>query len=128
MVNEVTKKKQIKPVKTKKIVKQNLTFQPKPEQEKFTEIYLDYRQKSTFEQIGKEIGCTRGTIWNWFQNPEFLEWVNEKSNYMQKIALVPVLKSLIRKAEVGDVQAIKLYLEKMGEFSEKLKIEVSWKD
>lgn len=109
-------------------VEQNLTFQPKTEQIKFAEIYLDYRQKLTFEQIAEKIGCSRTTIWNWFQNPDFLEWINEQATYMQKTALVPILKSLIRKAEVGDVQAIKLYLEKMGEFSEKLKIEVGWKD
>ena len=107
---------------------QNVTFQPKPEQIKFAEIYLDYRQKSTFELIGKEIGVTRETIWRWFQIPKFLEWINEQATYMQKTALIPILKSLIRKAEIGDVQAIKLYLEKMGEFTEKLKIEVGWKD
>ena len=109
-------------------IKQNLTFKPKSEQVKFAKMWLDYRQKLTFEQIGKEIGCTRATIWNWFQKPEFLEWINEQATYMQKTALIPILKSLIRKAEIGDVQAIKLYLEKMGEFVEKLKIEVSWKD
>jgi len=108
--------------------KQSLTFQPKAEQIKFANIYLDYRQKLTFEQIGKLIGCSRTTIWNWFQNIEFLEWINAQTNYMQKTALIPVLKSLIRKAEIGDVQAIKLYLEKMGEFTERVKIEVGWKD
>ena len=107
---------------------QNLTFKPKPEQKRFAAIYLDYRQKLTFEQIAKKIGCSRTTIWNWFQNPDFLEWVNVQANYMQKTALVPVLKSLIRKAEIGDVQAIKLYLEKIGEFTERLKVEVGWKD
>lgn len=108
--------------------KQKLTFQPKAEQIKFAEIYLDYRQKSTFEKIGEEIGCSRTAIWKWFQNIEFLEWINAQTNYMQRTALIPVLKSLIRKAEIGDVQAIKLYLEKMGEFTERVRIEVGWKD
>jgi transcriptional regulator with XRE-family HTH domain len=109
-------------------VKQNSTFQPKPEQIRFAEIYLDYRQKLTFEKIAEQIGVDRTTIWNWFQKPDFLEWINEKATYMQKTALIPIIKSLIRKAEVGDVQAIKLYLEKIGEFSERLKVEVGWKD
>ena len=107
---------------------QNTTFKPKAEQIKFAEIYLDYRQKLSFEKIAEEIGVDRTTIWHWFQKIDFLEWINGQTNYMQKTALVPVLKSLIRKAEVGDVQAIKLYLEKMGEFTERLKVEVGWKD
>jgi AcrR family transcriptional regulator len=109
-------------------IERNLTFKPKAEQIKFAEIYLDYRQKATFEQIAEKIGCSRTTIWNWFQKIDFLEWINGQTNYMQKTALIPVLKSLIRKAEVGDVQAIKLYLEKMGEFTERLRVEVGWKD
>ena len=107
---------------------QKVTFEPSPEQLKFVEIWLDYTQKQTLEQIGKDIGVTRKTIWKWHQNPDFIKWINNQGFEMLKSSLNGVYRALVRKAESGDVQAIKLYLENIGEFVEKQEMTIGWKE
>ena len=108
--------------------KQNLTFQPNREQLQFAEIWLDYSQKKTFETMAKEIGCSRTTIWSWFKDPKFVEWINKQGFEMLKSSLNTVYRALVRRAESGDVQAIKLYLENIGEFVEKQEMTIGWKE
>lgn len=110
------------------IEKQIETFEPLPEQIKFVELWLDYTQKLTLEQIAEKIGCSRTTIWRWHQDKDFINWLNDKSDKMLRSALSRIHKSLIRKAELGDVSAIKLYLENLGEFVAKSEITVGWKE
>jgi transcriptional regulator with XRE-family HTH domain len=107
---------------------QKLTFQPTAQQLEFAELWLDYTQKLTLEQIAEKLGCSRTAIWKWHQNKDFINWLNEKSDKMLRSALSRIHKSLIRKAELGDVSAIKLYLENLGEFVAKSEITVGWKE
>jgi len=109
-------------------VKQNATFEPEPKQVEFAEIYLNFSQKKTLEQIGEEIGVARSTIWRWHQNSDFVGWINNQGFEMLKSSLNGVYRALVRKAESGDVQAIKLYLENIGEFVEKQEMTIGWKE
>lgn len=103
-------------------------FEPSAEQIKFVELWLDYTKKRTLESIADEIGISYSTIWRWHQDKDFINWLNEKSDKMLRSALSRIHKSLIRKAELGDVSAIKLYLENLGEFVAKSEITVGWKE
>jgi hypothetical protein len=95
---------------------QNVTFQPTPEQIKFAEIYLDYVQKKTLEDIGKEIKVTRMTIWRWFQEEGFVNWLNSKKNELLNKSLMARYRTAIRRAEGGDFQFSKLLFEIQGEY------------
>jgi transcriptional regulator with XRE-family HTH domain len=109
-------------------MKENAMFEPSAEQIKFVELWLDYTKKRTLESIADEIGISYSTIWRWHQDKDFINWLNEKSDKMLRSALSRIHKSLIRKAELGDVSAIKLYLENLGEFVAKSEITVGWKE
>ena len=105
-----------------KIVK-NCDFQPSPKQIKFTEIYLDSSVKLTFIEIAKRIGVHNNTITNWFKNPGFVKWLNNKKNEILDKSLIARYKTAIRKAESGDFSFSKLLFEIQGEYTPQQKIE-----
>ncbi len=105
-----------------KIVK-NCEFQPSPKQIKFAEIYLDSSIKLTFIEIAKRIGVHNNTITNWFKNPEFVKWINNKKNEILNKSLIARYKVAIRKAESGDFSFSKLLFEIQGEYTPQQKIE-----
>ena len=100
-------------------MKENAIFQPSPEQLKFTEIWLDYAKKQTLEDIAKEIGIAYSTIWRWFQNNDFVAWINSKKDELLKNSLMSRYKMAIRKAVAGDFQFSKLLFEIQGEYVQK---------
>ena len=102
---------------------QKVTFQASSNQIKFAEIYLDYAKRQTYEEIGKKINVTRMTIWRWFQNPDFIVWINSKKNEILNKSLIPRYKTAIRKAEAGDFSLSKLLFEMQGEYVPQQKIE-----
>jgi AcrR family transcriptional regulator len=107
--------------------KQNLTFQPNPEQVKFAEIYLDYERKLTYTDIAKEIGCSRTTIWKWFQDPEFVNWLNSSKEGLLNKSLMGIYRSAIRRAESGDFQFARMLLEIQGEYTPTVKQDINIK-
>ncbi|MBA7570710.1 hypothetical protein ES708_12463 [subsurface metagenome] len=104
-------------------MKENAIFQPSPEQLKFAEIWLDYAKKQTLEDIAKKIGIAYSTIWRWFQNNDFVIWINSKKNELLNKSLISRYKTAIRKAEAGDFQFAKLLFEMQGEYIPQQKVE-----
>lgn len=98
---------------------QKFTFEPSPIQIQFIEYYLDYDKKHTLEEIGKKIGVTRQSIWKWFQQEDFVNWINSKKNEMLNSSLSDRYKVAIRKAKAGDFQFSKLLFEMQGEYVQK---------
>jgi len=96
---------------------QKVTFEPDPKQIKFAEIYLDHNKKKTKEEMAEEIGVTRMTLWRWFQNEGFIEWINSKTDELLNKSLVARYKTAVRKAEAGDFQFSKLLLEMQGKYT-----------
>jgi hypothetical protein len=97
-------------------MKENAIFQPSPEQLGFAEIWLDYTKKKTLENIAEEIGIAYSTIWRWFQNNDFVDWINSKKNELLNKSLMARYRTAIRKAEAGDFQFAKLLFEMQGEY------------
>jgi transcriptional regulator with XRE-family HTH domain len=103
-------------------MKENATFQPNPEQLKFAELYLNYTKKQTLEEIAKEIGIAYSTIWRWFQNNDFVDWINSKKNELLNKSLMARYRTSIRKAEAGDFQFSKMLFEMTGDYRQRTEI------
>ena len=100
-------------------IQQNSTFKASPKQLQFAEIWLDYEQKLTNEEIAKKIGVERTTIWYWFQKPDFVNWINSKKDELLKNSLMPRYRTAIRKAEAGNFNFSKLLFEMTGDYTQK---------
>lgn len=108
-------------------MKQNETFLPSPEQIKFADRWLDYNQKQTLEDVGNEIGVSRTTIWRWFKDKNFIEWLNEKKESFLASSLMDIYKTAVRKAIAGDYQFARMLLEILKEYTPALNHNISIK-
>lgn len=89
-------------------------FIPKLTQIKFASLYLDVSKRLTREEIAQEIGVTRTTTWTWFQNPEFVKWINAQKGKLLDHAIIDIYKTAVRKAKSGHYLFAKLLLEMAG--------------
>jgi hypothetical protein len=99
--------------------KQNATFQAIPEQLQFAEIYLDFTKKQTLEAIAEEIGVARSTIWRWFQDDDFVNWLNSKKSELLNKSLMARYRTAIRRAEAGDFQFSKMLFEMTNDYRQR---------
>lgn len=65
----------------------------------------------TKEDIAREAGVTRQTLYRWLRNPDFVALVNRLVSQYADAELAMVWKALCRKIQDGDMQAIRLYFE-----------------
>lgn len=65
----------------------------------------------TKEDVAREAGVTRQTLYRWLRNPDFVELVNSLVTQYANAELAMVWKSLCKRIQDGDMQAIKLYFE-----------------
>jgi len=107
-------------------MQQNATFQPSPKQLQFAEIWLDYTKRQMLEDIAKEINVARSTIWRWFQNKDFVTWINSKKDELLKNSLMPRYKTAIRRAEAGDFNFSKLLFEMTGDYVQKSETKIAY--
>ena len=105
----------------------NVGFEPSAKQMEYLEIYLELGKKSNIE-IAKEIGINDRTIYRWFGNPEFVDWINSKKDEMLKRSLTDRYAVAIRKAKAGDFQFGKLLFEMQGEYIQKSESKVTQVD
>jgi len=105
--------------------KENAMFEPSPDQLQFAEIWLDYDKKLTLEDIAKEIGIAYSTIWRWFQNNDFVNWINSKKDEILNKSLMARYRTAIRKATSGDFNFSKLLFEMTGDYTQKSEMKVT---
>lgn len=65
----------------------------------------------TKEDIAREAGVSRATFYRWLRNPDFVALVNGLVSQYADAELSMVWKSLCKRIQDGDMQAIKLYFE-----------------
>lgn len=65
----------------------------------------------TKEDIAREAGVTRQTLYRWLRNPDFVSLVNSLVLQYADAELAMVWKSLCKRIQDGDMQAIRLYFE-----------------
>lgn len=103
---------------------ENVRFEPKPEQLKFAEIYLDLSRK-TITELAKEVGVSDRTIYRWFKDKDFVSWLNSKKDEILNRSLMAIYKTAIRKAIAGDFKFSKMLFEMQGEYTRKSKSKVT---
>lgn len=98
-----------------------------PEQIRFQEwlaLPRQMRQPATQEALAEELGVHWVTLSKWKKREGFMEAVSELARRHLIAALPDVYGSLVDEAVRGDVAAIKLYLQLLGEVTERSQIEV----
>lgn len=65
----------------------------------------------TKEDVAREAGVTRQTLYRWLRNPDFVELVNSLVTQYANAELAMVWKSLCKRIQDGDTRAIKLYFD-----------------
>lgn len=65
----------------------------------------------TKEDVAREAGVTRQTLYRWLRNPDFVALVNSLVMQYADAELAMVWKSLCKRIQDGDMQAIKLYFD-----------------
>ena len=101
--------------KKERKMSENVVFGPSKEQIKFLDIYLRL-EKKTNKEIAKEIKVTDRTIYRWFNDQKFVDWINSNVNMMLKKTLLPRYRTAIWKALAGDFSFSKLLFEIQGEY------------
>ena len=97
-------------------------FIPKPIQVKFAKLYLDTQTRLTHEQIAKELGINRRTIYNWLNNKEFKDWLNSKRLELIDNSLIDIYRVAVEKAKKGDYNFCKMLLEISGDYQPGMKL------
>lgn len=65
----------------------------------------------TKEEIAREAGVSRTTLYRWLRNPDFVALVNQLVAQYADAELAMVWKSLCKQIQAGNLQAIRLYFE-----------------
>ncbi|MGN0592024.1 MAG: phBC6A51 family helix-turn-helix protein [Ruminococcus sp.] len=65
----------------------------------------------TKEDIAREAGVSRATLYRWLRNPDFVALVNSLVTQYADAELAMVWKALCKRIQAGDMQAIRLYFE-----------------
>ncbi len=94
------------------------------EQKRFIDCLLEQnseenRKKS--EEIVKEIGISESIYYEWKRDPEFIKIVYKETLNRLGLWLPKALMSLAKKADKGDIKAIKLFLEHFNIFKDDIK-------
>lgn len=100
---------------------ENVSFQPNPEQVKFLELYLDFNKK-TNKEIADDIGISDRTIYRWFNEDGFVEWVNSYKTKLLSRSLTERMKVAIKQSLKGDFQFSKMLFEMTGDYTQKLNL------
>ena len=103
---------------------ENVSFEPSTEQIKFLEIYLEFNKK-TNKEIAEEIGISDRTIYRWFNDDDFVSWVNSHKTKMLNKSFADRIRVAIKKAAAGDFQFSKLLFEMTGDYMAKSETKVT---
>ncbi|MDP5273223.1 phBC6A51 family helix-turn-helix protein [Chengkuizengella axinellae] len=84
-----------------------------------------YKERMTFDEIAKEVGFHRKTIWEWrTQDDDFIEYVNLLSDDFLKSKRPEVYSALMKliSGEQPSVKGIDLFFKRWGLLTEKQEI------
>ena len=84
------------------------------EQQMYMDMCADPYNNMGEEEMAKEIGVTRKTLWSWRKHPDFWPEVYKLVERYGASKSAEVWKALISKCVKGDTEAIKLYFTVLG--------------
>lgn len=70
----------------------------------------------TITELCSVVGVARSTFYDWMSQKEFRKYTDELIDLYTDGELSRVWKALMRRIDVGDIQAIKLYFELKGKY------------
>lgn len=85
-------------------------------------VLMNPGEGGTLAGKAKAFGIELSTHYKWMRNPLFAEAIRIATTQLTTVERNRVLGALVNKAAVGDVQAIKLYLELTGEYNPKVTV------
>lgn len=85
---------------------------------KAIEMLIDIENSRTKQEIASLVGVSEATLYRWLNDAVFLEVLHKRSEEVLRAFKYRVNRALMRKIEDGNVDAIKLYYEKLGELAE----------
>ena len=95
----------------------------KPKQIKVAEMLANPRYGLKDSEIIEACDVSHTTFYRWIrENDEFNAYVNKLIDKYTDAELAAVWKALIRKCKIGDVQAIKLFFELKGKYSQNVNV------
>ena len=80
--------------------------------------------KITSKEVANAIGVNVKTIYNWRNNPNFVEAVYNKFMVKLDLELPAVIDATIREAKAGNVQAARLILEHAGKLVKNINVTI----
>jgi hypothetical protein len=101
-------------------------WMPQPKQIKMIELLIDLDDRRNKEEKCKEVGISRRTLYNWFQDANFVAYMNNRLELSTDAELVDMWRSLKSVAKRGNVQALRTYFELKGKLRNQM--EVTGKD
>lgn len=100
-------------------VKRGKEWAPSAKQVEAMTMLLDIGTPRTKTEICECLGLSSKTFWGWLKDDKFLNYMQEQISILVKGEVGDVWRALIKKAQAGDVQAIKLFFEMIGEYKDR---------
>jgi len=85
---------------------------------KAIELLMDIENPRTKKQVAAEVGVSERTLYNWFHDLRFLEALNRYADELIKRSKFLINRQLLKLASEGDIQAIRLYYDLIGDLRE----------
>ena len=79
----------------------------------------------TITEIAEKGNVCRSTIYGWLDDDNFRRALDKKIDTYTDSEMANIWKSLVRKAQAGDTQAIKLYFEMKNKYKQQIDISVT---
>lgn len=111
---------------TKKAAETGRKWRPNAQLIAMAEMLVNPDDRRTKTEKIKAAGLSERTFYRWMRDERYIAYVNSLLDRYTNAALPSVWRALIRKCNLGDTAAIKLYFELKGMYSQKH--EVTGKD
>lgn len=86
------------------------------------ELLIDLDDRRNKEEKCKEVGISRRTLYNWFQDANFVAYMNNKLELSTEAELVDMWRSLKSVAKRGNVQALRTFFELKGKLNNRMEL------
>lgn len=106
---------------------QNSTFKPTVKMLAYANNLLDLNENLTKNDVAKKLKIDRTTIYGWYKNVDFINWLNGQAKELFTISKSDRIKAAVKKAKNGDFNFAKLIFEMEGEFTPTLKQDINIK-
>ncbi len=95
---------------------------PNAKQIKMAELLVNPDDKRSKEAKCAEVDIAFSTLWKWMKDERFVNYVNSQIDKYTNGEVAEAWKALLRQVRRGNIQAIKLFFEMKGLYTERKEI------